>query len=132
MLASARKDPLHLALSFSGRAAPRSLTLTPRPHVARRRRASTSVAADLGDYVVVINAKEVRVTGRKAEQKVYRHHTQFPGGLKEIPFERMMERAPERVRPCAAAPDAVYARQPRYDHTVASCVCAFHRCCFRP
>ena len=41
------------------------------------------------------------MTGRKAEQKVYRHHTQFVGGLKEIPFERMMERAPERVRPIA-------------------------------
>ena len=55
-------------------------------------------AADLGDYVVVVNAKEVRVTGRKAEQKLYRHHTQYVGGLKEIPFERMMERAPEKVR----------------------------------
>ncbi|RKP06948.1 50S ribosomal protein L13 [Thamnocephalis sphaerospora] len=54
-------------------------------------------AADCGDYVVVINAKSVKVTGRKAQQKMYRHHTGYPGGLKEIPFERMIERKPDEV-----------------------------------
>ncbi|KAG9304756.1 hypothetical protein G9A89_003930 [Geosiphon pyriformis] len=54
-------------------------------------------ASDCGDYVVVINAKEVKVTGRKAEQKVYRYHTGYPGGLKEIPYARMMERNPTDI-----------------------------------
>ncbi|GAA6048126.1 hypothetical protein JCM3770_003674 [Rhodotorula araucariae] len=54
-------------------------------------------ANDCGDYVVVKNARKVAVTGRKAEQKLYRHHTQFPGGLKEIPFATMLERKPEEI-----------------------------------
>ncbi|GAA5914171.1 hypothetical protein JCM8208_003926 [Rhodotorula glutinis] len=54
-------------------------------------------ANDCGDYVVVKNAKKVRVTGRKAEQKLYRHHTQFPGGLKEIPYATMLDRKPEEI-----------------------------------
>jgi len=45
----------------------------------------------------VINSKLVAVTGRKRQQKVYRHHTGGPGGLKEIPFEEMMEKKPEEV-----------------------------------
>lgn len=53
--------------------------------------------ADCGDYVVVINAKHVKVTGRKAEQKVYRSHSGFPGGLKEIPYKTMLEKNPEQV-----------------------------------
>ncbi|GAA5879408.1 hypothetical protein JCM16303_003192 [Sporobolomyces ruberrimus] len=52
---------------------------------------------DCGDYVIVKNAKKVKVTGKKKEQLVYRHHTMFPGGLKEIPFETMMERKPEEI-----------------------------------
>ncbi|KAG0745782.1 hypothetical protein G6F57_011255 [Rhizopus arrhizus] len=44
-------------------------------------------AADCGDYVVVINAKDILVSGKKAEQKLYRHHTMYPGGLKEINFK---------------------------------------------
>ncbi|GJN88165.1 hypothetical protein Rhopal_001130-T1 [Rhodotorula paludigena] len=54
-------------------------------------------ANDCGDYVVVKNAAKVAVTGRKADQKIYRHHTQFPGGLKEIPFKVMLERNPEEI-----------------------------------
>ncbi|ORX50151.1 50S ribosomal protein L13 [Hesseltinella vesiculosa] len=49
-------------------------------------------ASDCGDYVVVINAKDVVVTGKKGQQKLYRHHTGFPGGLKEINFDDMMEK----------------------------------------
>ena len=50
-----------------------------------------------GDFVIVVNAAKVDLTGRKAEQKVYRRHSQYPGNLKEIPYSRMMERTPERV-----------------------------------
>ena len=55
-------------------------------------------AADCGDYVVVTNARNVRVTGKKAQQIVYRHHTMFPGGLKEIKYKDMMRRKPDEVR----------------------------------
>ncbi|MEE2657363.1 MAG: 50S ribosomal protein L13 [Candidatus Latescibacterota bacterium] len=52
---------------------------------------------DMGDHVVVINASEVVVTGRKAEQKVYYHHTGYPGGIRSTPYSRMMETHPDRV-----------------------------------
>jgi large subunit ribosomal protein L13 len=52
---------------------------------------------DVGDHVIVINAEEIRLTGRKAEQKTYFRHSGFMGGDKEIPFQRMLERYPERV-----------------------------------
>ena len=52
---------------------------------------------DCGDYVVVSNARKVKVTGRKAEQLVYRHHTMYPGGLKEIKYKEMMSRKPDEV-----------------------------------
>jgi len=52
---------------------------------------------DLGDHVIVINAAQVRFTGRKWEQKVYRYHTGYPGGLKEIPAKRMLAEHPERI-----------------------------------
>ena len=50
-----------------------------------------------GDFVIVINAAKIRVTGRKAEQKVYYSHSQYPGGLKEVPYESMMARHPTRI-----------------------------------
>lgn len=52
---------------------------------------------DVGDYVVVINAKDVRLTGRKADQKEYFRHSGFMGGERFIPFRTMMARHPERV-----------------------------------
>ena len=52
---------------------------------------------DTGDFVVVVNAEKVVVTGRKAEQKVYRRHTGYPGGLRETSYEGMMERKPTEV-----------------------------------
>lgn len=52
---------------------------------------------DTGDYVVVINAEKVKVTGNKAEGKVYYRHTGYPGGLKERTFSQMQEHAPERI-----------------------------------
>lgn len=54
-------------------------------------------AVDAGDYVVVTNASHVAVTGKKADQKLYRHHTMFPGGLKEIPFNTMLQKKPDEV-----------------------------------
>lgn len=50
-----------------------------------------------GDHVIVINAKQIRVSGQKAEQKIYYRHTGFPGGLKEPNFNEMIGRAPEKV-----------------------------------
>ncbi|TGD72116.1 50S ribosomal protein L13 [Mangrovimicrobium sediminis] len=52
---------------------------------------------DTGDYIVVINAEKVRVTGAKATDKMYYHHTGFPGGIKSISFEKQIDKAPERV-----------------------------------
>ena len=52
---------------------------------------------DTGDYIVVINAEQVRVTGAKASDKKYYSHSGFPGGIKEINFEKLIARAPERV-----------------------------------
>ena len=52
---------------------------------------------DMGDYIVVINAKEVRVTGKKFTDKVYHRHTGYPGGLKSITFDKLLQSKPERV-----------------------------------
>lgn len=52
---------------------------------------------DTGDYIVVINAERVHVTGAKATDKKYYSHSEFPGGIKEITFEKLIQRAPERV-----------------------------------
>lgn len=52
---------------------------------------------DTGDYIVVINAEKVRVTGAKATDKMYHHHTGFIGGIKAISFEKLIDKAPERV-----------------------------------
>jgi len=52
---------------------------------------------DTGDYIVVINAEKVRVTGNKAKKKIYHSHTGFPGGLKSMSFEKLIEKAPERT-----------------------------------
>ena len=50
-----------------------------------------------GDYVIVVNAAKVRVTGNKAQQKMYYRHSNYPGGLKSTTFARMMETHPTRV-----------------------------------
>ena len=50
-----------------------------------------------GDYVVVVNAEKVKVTGRKAQQKLYRSHSGYPGGFKEVTFEKMSKEHPERI-----------------------------------
>ncbi len=52
---------------------------------------------DTGDYIVVINAEKVKVTGNKASDKMYYSHTGFPGGIKEISFEKLIDKKPEMV-----------------------------------
>ena len=52
---------------------------------------------DTGDYIVVVNAAKLRVTGRKAERKVYYRHSGFPGGIKETNFAKLHAARPERV-----------------------------------
>ena len=50
-----------------------------------------------GDHVVVINAEKIKLTGQKLDQKVYRWHTRFPGGLRELPARKAFETNPERL-----------------------------------
>jgi len=52
---------------------------------------------DTGDYVIVVNAEKIRVTGKKAEQKQYNYYTYFPGGHKYVTFADMMAKKPEKV-----------------------------------
>ena len=52
---------------------------------------------DCGDYVIVINADKVRVTGRKLDQKLYHHHSGYPGGLTSITLRDQLAKHPERV-----------------------------------
>ncbi len=52
---------------------------------------------DTGDYIVVVNAEKVKVTGNKARDKTYYHHTGYPGGIKSITFEKLQDKAPEKV-----------------------------------
>ena len=50
---------------------------------------------DCGDFVIVINCNKVRLTGKKLEQKYYRHHTGYIGGLKEVQYKKIMQEKPE-------------------------------------
>lgn len=52
---------------------------------------------DTGDYIIVINASQVKVTGSKTTDKVYYSHTGYPGGLKAITFEKLLAKHPEKV-----------------------------------
>ncbi len=52
---------------------------------------------DTGDYIVVINAEKIRVTGNKANDKMYHHHSGYPGGIKSISFNKLIDKAPERT-----------------------------------
>jgi len=50
---------------------------------------------DTGDYIIVVNAEKIILTGKKLDQKMYRHHTGYPGGLKEMTYRRLMATKPE-------------------------------------
>jgi len=52
---------------------------------------------DTGDYVIVINAEKVEVTGKKRKDKIYKRHTGYPGGLKEVTFEKLQAKNPEEI-----------------------------------
>ena len=58
----------------------------------------TDPPVDCGDYVVVTNARQIKVTGKKDEQIVYRKHTMYPGGLKETRYRDMLDKKPDQVR----------------------------------
>ena len=60
-------------------------------------KATFSTHMDMGDFVVVINAEKIMVTGRKASQKVYITHSGYPGGFKSKKYSMMMEQHPERI-----------------------------------
>jgi large subunit ribosomal protein L13 len=62
-----------------------------------KHKADYSSHMDMGDYVVVINAEKIEVTGKKGKQKLYRRHSGYPGGFKEVSFEKMLSEHPERV-----------------------------------
>ena len=52
---------------------------------------------DCGDYVIVINAEKVAVTGKKRSEKIYKKHTGYPGGLREITFDKLQQKKPEEI-----------------------------------
>jgi large subunit ribosomal protein L13 len=52
---------------------------------------------DTGDYVIIVNAEKVKVTGKKLDQKIYYHHSEYVGGMKETTLREMMAKKPERV-----------------------------------
>lgn len=69
--------------------------------VARRLRgkhkAEYTPHVDTGDYIIVINAEKIAVTGRKFKEKMYYHHSGFPGGIKSISFDKLQEKNPVRI-----------------------------------
>lgn len=52
---------------------------------------------DTGDYVIVVNAEKIKVTGKKLDQKIYYHHSEYVGGMKETTLREMLAKKPERV-----------------------------------
>ena len=71
------------------------------PEIARRLRGKHKPEytphVDTGDYIVVVNAEKVRVTGNKRADKMYHHHTGYPGGIKSINFEKLQNKAPASI-----------------------------------
>ena len=52
---------------------------------------------DTGDYVIIVNAEKIKVTGKKLDQKIYYHHSDYVGGMKETTLKEMMAKKPEKV-----------------------------------
>jgi large subunit ribosomal protein L13 len=75
-----------------GRLASRIATILKGKH-----KPSYSPHLDVGDFVVVVNAEKVYLSGQKAVQKVYRHHSMYPGGMKVVPYSRVLETHPNRI-----------------------------------
>ena len=62
-----------------------------------KNKASFTPHLDTGDFVIVVNADKIRVSGKKPQQKLYRRHSGRPGGMKVETFEHLQERLPERI-----------------------------------
>lgn len=62
-----------------------------------KNKVSYSPHVDLGDYVVVVNASKFRLTGKKSQDKVYRGHSGYPGGFKEVSIKKLMDENPKRI-----------------------------------
>ena len=75
-----------------GRLATRIATMLSGKH-----KANYTPNLDMGDFVIVVNGAKISVTGNRLDAKLYRRHTGYPGGLKEITLRRMLETHPERV-----------------------------------
>lgn len=59
-----------------------------------KNKATFTPHVDTGDYVIIINADKIKVTGKKMDAKLYRHHTGYPGGLKELTYRELLTRRP--------------------------------------
>jgi large subunit ribosomal protein L13 len=66
-------------------------------HLAGKHKPVYTTYEDTGDHVVVVNAEKVKLTGRKLTEKLYRHHSLYPGGLKEIAAGKLLQSHPERL-----------------------------------
>lgn len=66
-------------------------------HLMGKNKRTYSQHMDMGDYVVVINAKDIELTGRKKDQKVYQKHSGYPGGFKEVKVKKLLKERPQRV-----------------------------------
>lgn len=62
-----------------------------------KNRVNFDKSVDLGNYVVVVNADKVKLTGKKEDQKLYRYHTQYIGSLKEIPYKELRQKKPDFI-----------------------------------
>ena len=81
---------------------------------------------DTGDYVIVVNADKVKVTGKKLDQKIYYHHSEYVGGMKETTLKEMLANKPERVVELAVKgmlPKGPLGRQMYSCNTVTDCAC---------
>ena len=67
------------------------------PYITGKNKVTYTPHVDTGDFVIVINADKVELTGKKWEQKKYRHHSQYPGGLKEMTYAELLEKKPELI-----------------------------------
>ena len=66
-------------------------------HVWKGTKPTFTPNADTGDFVVVINAGQIKITGKREFQKTYKHHTGYPGGLKEKSYEELLAKKPEFI-----------------------------------
>lgn len=93
--ASEIKREWHL-IDLSGKILGRSATEIARFLIGKHKPYFTA-NLDCGDYVVAINAEKVEVSGKKAVSKLYYRHSGYPGGFKQIPYQRLMEKNPARI-----------------------------------